>query len=744
MNLSLEEEWDFQAAEKCHICEKPFSDINDLKVRYHCHLTGLYRSAAHNSCNLNYRNSFNIPVVMHNLSGYDIHFLITDLANEIDGSTKVISQNLEKYIAVIKYVEGTRVRLTFIDSFRFMASSLQTLASNLENDKKHILKRHFQSIDDFNLLTEKGVFPYGHVTDESKLEECKLPDESGFFNEMNESDISEEDYARAVKVWNHFCIKTLGEYSDLYLKTDVIALADIFENFRDTMMKSHCLDPANYFSLPGYSWDAMLKYTGVELELLTDIDHLMFYERGIRGGLVQCSNRYSKANNWRTPDYNPAEPIKHILYLDFNNLYGYAQSKHLPVGGFKWLDEINGVDKADIGNTHIQSLPDETEYGYVFEVNLSFPPEIHDIQKDLPMCPENAIPPGSKHPKLMATLYVRKRYIIHFQNLKQCLRHGLILDKVHRILQFRQSPFLKSYIELNTNLRKSAVSTFEKNLYKLMNNAVFGKSMENVRKRSDVHLKSDWDGPFNIEALIAKPNFHRMVSFNRDLVAIELSKLIINFDKPIYLGFTILELAKHHVYDFHYDYILPKFGEKAKLLYTDTDSLVYEFTHPNIYDCIREDIQKFDTSDYPENNPLGVPRNMENKKKIGIIKDESNGKCILRWAALRPKMYAFEELEMETDEGGGGGVAKTNVVKRAKGVRNHVVDKKITIDDYENCLINNEMLTCVQSGFRSKLHKVYSVKEQKISLSPHDDKRYLMKNTTDTLPFGHKDIINTD
>ncbi|XP_066590761.1 uncharacterized protein [Prorops nasuta] len=222
---------------------------------------------------------------------------------------------------------------------------------------------------------------------------------------------------------------------------------------------------------------------------------------------------------------------------------------------------------------------------------------------------------------------------MHYRNLKQALNHGVVLEKIHRIFKFKQLFWLKSYIDLNTKLRTESNSDFEKNLYKLMNNAVFGKTIENVRKRCNVHIRNNWGGRYGVRSLVSKPNFYRILIFDEDLVAIQMKKLNIIIDKPIFIGMCVLDLCKVCLYSFHYDVILPKFKLDVKLLYTDTDSLIYEFKCENIYDFIREKIDYFDTSDYPINNKYNIP--LVNKKVIGLMKDECNGNLMSEFVGLR-------------------------------------------------------------------------------------------------------------
>ncbi|XP_011859207.1 PREDICTED: uncharacterized protein LOC105556722, partial [Vollenhovia emeryi] len=386
------------------------------------------------------------------------------------------------------------------------------------------------------MLTRKGVFPYEYVDSVDRLRETELPPREAFYSSLTGENISDNDYEHAVTVWRRFRIGNLGEYSDLYLKTDVLLLADVFENFRDKCMRSYDLDPAHYYTLPGYTWDAMLKYTGVRFELLTDIDMLLFVERGVRGGLSQCSHRYARANNKYLPSHDPLEASTYLMYYDVNNLYGWAMRESLPYAQFQWVDDTNAE------SLDVMAVTADSDIGYILEVDLSYPRELHEAHADLPFCPLRAAPPGKVTDKLLATLYDKSRYVIHYRNLQQCLRHGMHLLKVHRVLRFAQAPWLRGYIELNTRFRICANNEFERTMYKLMNNAVYGKTMENVREHVDVRLVTCWDGRYGAEALISRPNFHSRSVFSEDLMAVELRKLEVMLNKPIYVGMAILEI----------------------------------------------------------------------------------------------------------------------------------------------------------------------------------------------------------
>ncbi|KAL7307441.1 hypothetical protein TKK_0000620 [Trichogramma kaykai] len=779
MELTKDDWKAYWKADRCHICNGLFGRSKDKKrVRDHCHLSGKFRGAAHNKCNLNYRDSRQIPVFFHNLSNYDAHIFIQELDAQIPGTIRVLAQSKEKYISFTKYITNSIISFRFLDSLKFLLSSLQKVAETL--GAKPIVNKVFAAEDGFdasqiNLLCKKGVFPYEYVNCHEKLEETELPPIEAFYSCLTGDVITEKEYKRATDVWNTFQIQTLGQYSDLYLKTDVLLLADVFENFRDSCMQHYGLDSAHYYTTPGFTWSAMLKHTKVKLDLISDVDMAIFIEKAIRGGLCQISNRFGKANNrYMGADYNKDERDSYLMYFDVNNLYGHAMSQALPTGNFEWMTEV--IDADTISEDEIAASEEEEEFhkygcrrkkkltkkgsksgekekktiilsienattedlkpyieekdpntGYILEVDLEYPKKLHDKHKDLPFCPEHRVPEGGKIKKLMATLYDKKNHVIHYRALKQAVDGGLVVKKIHRILKFKQSEWLKSYIDLNTKRRKEATSTFEKDFFKLLINACFGKCMENQRKRVDVKLVNRWENRYGAGYYIARPNFHSLTVFNDNFVAIQMKQNEVYLNKPMYVGLCILDISKCEVYKFHYDVMIEKFGvDKCKLLYTDTDSLIYQIYDADIYHFIHENSDKFDTSNYTEGNPHNIK--LLNQKEIGLMKDEGGGKVMREFIGLRPKAY-YCRYETDKDE-----------VKKAKGVSRSIVKKTITGDHYRSCLFNNNIISREQYGFRSRQHILTTEKMNKIALNPYDDKRHIIPGQTDTLPLGHYSI----
>ena len=735
--MTEENETDFQKAIKCHICDQQYQD-KDIQVRDHCHITGEFRGSAHQDCNLKLQinpKTIKIPVFFHNLRGYDSHFIMQQIGEiakkhgyinkrgeECHMSINCIPNNMEKYMA---FMLGNH--LVFLDSYQFMNFSLDNLVKNLPDEAFIYTDEEFHC-EPSRLVKRKGVYPYDYMDSFQKFEETELPTQEQFYSLLNKESISDEDYQHAQNVWKTFNMKSMGDYHDVYLKADVLLLADVFENFRKTCLQYYGLDPCHYFTSPGLSWDAMLKMTNIRLDLISDVDMYQFVEKGMRGGVSYIANRYGKANNKYMKDFDENASEKHIMYLDANNLYGWAMSQYLPTGGFKWF--------FDDGFLLLDDYTDDSDKGLILEVDLEYPDELHDLHNDYPLAPEKVKVErdmlstyckeiASKFnmssglvEKLIPTLGGKEKYVLHYRNLQLYLDLGMKLKKVHRALEFNQSPWLKEYIDFNTVKRANAKNSFEKDFFKLMNNSVYGKTMENIRKRVDVKLITDEK---KLLKWTSRPTYVSCKIFNEDLVAVHKIKETLTLNRPAYVGMCILDLSKTLMYDFHYNYIKDKYGDKAKLLFTDTDSLMYEIQTDDVYKDLFSDKEKFDNSDYPEDSPFYFG---DNKKVIGKFKDEAAGIPITEFVGLKSKMYSYIK-----DNGDGG--------KTAKGIKKNVIKTDIKHINYNNVLLNNSQMRHKMRCIRSVKHQLGTYEINKISLSCFDDKRYIHDNGITSYAYGH-------
>ena len=489
LEMSQEKEVQFQLAEECWLCENP---LDDTKVRDHDHLTGKYRGAAHNICNINckQRSSSFVPIFFHNFSGYDCHLIFQELliqAFEKGYEPKIIPKSLENYVSV---QVGC---LRFLDSYRFLSSSLDKLVKSLDNFP--IMKLEGMSDD---LFKKKLAYLYEYLNLDNFREPLNLTKED-YWSTLTQSYPSDDDIKRTQELIDKNKIKNGRELTMLYLKMDVLQLADVFENFVESFTREYKINPLYSYSLPGYTWKAGLKLTNIKLDFIKDTaklpsgkELLLLLENNIRGGISSVmGDRHVQS------DEN-----KQILYIDANNLYGWAMSQYLPIGEF---EELNFPEEYELEQIveDLRFIPDDNEYGFFIECDLLYPAEIKEKTKNFPFCPyqtkadpdlfsaymNNVNQPSYKPTsKLMCDVTNKSKYMIHYRMFKFYLNQGMKVTKIHTIYKFKQSPWLAKYIDHNTQKRTVAKTNFEKDLYKLMNNASFGKTMENVRDRTNLEF----------------------------------------------------------------------------------------------------------------------------------------------------------------------------------------------------------------------------------------------------------------
>ena len=572
-----------------------------------------------------------------------------------------------------------------------------------------------------------------------RFEETSLPPIESFYSSLTLQSISQDDYNFARNVWQKFKFKNLGDYHNFYCLLDSALLADIFQVFRKSVIKTYSLDPGHFYSIPGLAWSAALKYTKIKLHLFDDIDMYMFVEKAIRGGICGVMKRYVKANNELCINYDVSEKDTYLCHLDVNNLYGKALSEKLPITNFSWVGEnvLNEIDWKNIDT--------ETDVGYIIECDLDYPESLHDEHTDFPLAPvkrkilNSELSPyqtktleflkdyGYKRTaieKLMLTLDNKIKYTLHFKNLKLYLELGLILKKIHRGIKFNQLDFLKPYIKLNTDLRKQATNDFEKDLFKLLNNSVFGKSIEDKRKHLNIKMALNQN---QVSKWVQKPNFEHFQILNENVAIIKMLKAHVKLDKPIAIGFTVLEYSKHYMYSLHYKLFKDYYKNNIQLIYTDTDSLIYEIQTDKYYDDLKNYFAPImDFSNFDKSHPLFSEKN---KKLIGYLKSEYGEKNMNEFVGLKSKLYSILYDEISNK-------------KTAKGLQKTILNKHINHQLYRDVILDNKLFSSSMNRIQSKEHRLQTIELTKLIFQPFDDKRYILEDGINTVPFGHYSILD--
>ncbi|XP_065226437.1 uncharacterized protein LOC135849786 [Planococcus citri] len=694
---------------KCEVCDKPFAakDAEEPVYEYaeFCH------DPTHPRNNANQRLKFFVPVVLHRLTEHHANFLIREVGYDKD-EIESVPYSSEKRISFSKRVkvDKTIVKVRFTDSYRFLAANLPVLARNLTNEEFRLLGIEFPDEEELQFVKVPGIFPKDLLNgNESAFEIRSIPPKQDFTDTLSGVELSDDDYHRIQTIWGKFKCENLGDYADLCMKIDVLHLTDVFESFRTTCMSNYLLDPVYYYNVQHFSWDAMLKTTNASVELLTDFEMLQFFKNSIRGGLSQCSKRKAAANNKYMLDYDSDKDSSYLMYLTANDLYGWAMSQSLPIGKFRWLSE------SEINSFDVRNIPEDGPTGYVLEVDLEYPDHIHDLHSDFPFCPEKQNTfESSKDTKLIASVQNKSNYILHLRNLTQCLSNGLILTKIHRILEFEQSKWLKSYIDTNHNLSVNSVQYFHKKFYDSMNKSILETTLENIDTRTDLKLISSWDNVKNKRGAqyhINLPNYHTSFIFNENLVAIESEKLRVKYDKPFHLGFCILEYCKLPMYNFHYAFMKPTYDTNVELLYTCTNSFIYQVNTDDLYQDIKSHLDLFDTSDYPDCNRYQIP--LRNAKLMDKFKDLFGGKLLLEFVGTKSKSYGY-------------------VVEDDKPLKQE--------NDMTNFTTYLENISSILHHINTVRFNVYTQLVSKLNLYCNDDKRFVIPNSEKTLPWGHNKI----
>jgi len=739
--------------ELCWFCDKEIHYTNDPWARHHSHMSPYeFVGWSHQKCNALGTYSNSVTVIFHNFSSYDSHPIILVLDDPCVKNKEVITLSSEKFLSLI-IETNYKSKIKFIDSCRFLNNSLANLTDILAMEGDSMFKvtnKIFSSWPgnpQLNLLYQKLSFPYSSFKCVKDFEKTTFPTEFEYFNELTQSEISSEDYKRAKKVWDSFKINNYGQLMEFYNLLDVCLLTDIWINFERLFVNKFKLWASHYFSISMLSMDCALRFLKFVFKLMMDIEKHLFMERGSRGGYAGSGGiRYAKANNpYMQENFDPDEIWSFIMNFDYNMLYCTGFTEPVPV---EILDFLSESLKSNFTKDHIMSLAEDSEFGFYLEVDLSYPEEMHNYFNCFPPAPVRRsvkihelserqrklrkklnIKSNMKIEKLIADLHPNKNYVLHYRSLQRYLQVGLKLDKVHKILKFRQQRVFARFMEFCAEMRKNSSNKFHSDMWKLVGNSIFGKSLESVRDRVRINIVTK---PKVAKLLLKKPTLKDVIVLTDTISLFVMRKTNVVLNKPIYLGISVLDFSKSHMVDFYYNYLKRFYGNDVKLICTDTDSFMVNIVGKNDpYEDAYECRVKFDNSVYDPQDPLfGRFYDPTNRKKMGCMKDvSSEDGTITEFVMLKPKMYAYETHK---------GLQK----KTLNGITRGFTQDIIQLADYKKSLFESTSFTAMNlRQITSMRHKLMTARFDRNALDSSDTKRFHYDNIN-SLAFGHKDIVN--
>lgn len=719
---------------ECHLCGVAFGP-RETKVVDHCHITQTIRGYAHSKCNLQCQTPRFITFFTHAGSSYDMHLLILALSTNKIGRLTCLPKSGETYISFsvrIEVEDNVTIEVRFLDSYRFLPESISTLTESLKICPEYI-KFHEKNFPNTNFWVnpQKQFLCYEYITDFEKFSETELPSIEKFYSSLTNKSISQQEYEHAKLVFENLKDKTLGGYIDYYLATDVYLLQDVMESYRESCLKLFKIDLVFHYTTAGLSFDACLQHTKKRVPLLTDITMINLVQRNIRGGVSSAILRHSESNNkYLKGGYKPElGPPVYNSYCDANGLYTKIMlDSYLPDGEYSWL---KGAEFERV-KSGILDIARDADYGYLVLADFDIPPEKHDYFNDLPFLAESV--KIGKTQKLVPNLFPKRNYLTHYLVLQQCVKYGVVLRSIHKIIKFRQTNWLRSYIQMLADLRRDVSnSAFQVRLWKNLSNCIYGKMIQNCENYREVKLVKSYNasgGARNCASLFLRsPRFKNFTIFNENLASVELQRVKVFYNRPSIVGMVILELSKERMYEFIYGTLKRYMDPYLTISYFDTDGFIISGRGEggDMYELMKTRGELFDTSDFPENNPYGITP--QNRRICGLYHDEGRGQPLLRFIALRAKSYyvVFQDGDKERS------------IKKLKSVSRSVT-QTLEFKDYEEVWRQRSTSYARMMRIYSRNHILRTVLLNKRALRGDDDKRYLLPDNIHTLALGHKDI----
>lgn len=676
----------------CMICDEEIEE-REQYVQGTNFINGLF-GRHHKDCWEDPKNS--LMTYFHNFRGYDSHYILQEMMKDSRFECKFIrGKSFEKFDIIsctTRSSDNHLLQVTFKDTFNYLATSIAKLVKQV----------HVWTYTPEKDRDNKGTFPYKWFDSFEKLKHTSLPGLCHWFNDITQTNVDPEP---AHEIWKREKFTNFAEFHDYYMKTDVLQLADIFEEFRESCLSEFNLDPIYFQGAPSYTWQLSLKISADKMYLIQDVDIYQDIQKNIRGGIAQVMHRYVNISD---------KPDETILYLDVNSLYSKCMTYKLPT---KFIEMIT-------------YLPDNWQnmYGQEFDktalicVDLHYPEHLHDNHIAYPLAPHKF------NGRLCTTFHDKLNYLCHVDVLKFYLNEGLIMKKFHYAYIFNQDYILKDYVNSNIDKRRSSTSPPLQTLYKLLNNSLYGKTCENkfkYRKFEVYKEENSWLGKINTW-LMDTTNWLPI----HDKVLVEKKVKKITLDKPIQIGFSILELAKLEMYKFLFNaqHVCDDHNVNIIPLYTDTDSIMILFSHPHPEELLFNDPRTRPLLDFDKVPEHWLVHTPGTHKQSGLWSLETTER-IVEFIGIRAKTYCYRTENNKT-------------VLKNKGITATAIEletrDKLTMEHYKQALFHNKEIKVYQVTIGSKKHQLLTRKQEKLALSNNEEKRQVLADKITTIPYGYK------
>lgn len=630
-------------------------------------------------------------VYFHNFKGYDSHFILKEIRSRA-AKVSILGKSMEKMDSLM--VTQAKYKYKINDTFNYLSTSLAKLVKGVK--KWRFTPERFRN--------SKGQFPYDWFDSIEKLKTTELPPENQWYSKLNDSDGNDE----AIAVWALMGMRNFAEYHDFYMQLDVMQLADAFEEFRDAAIKGFGTDVVYFQGAPSYSWYLGQKMDETLFKIIPDKDVYLDVAANIRGGVSQCIHRYFKVEN----------PGEYAIYLDINSLYSACMMKKLPCKYIKTLQALPLNWEEDFCGQDANRM-------LLIKCDLHYPEHLHDRDYQIPLAPHHM------DGRLVTSFEDKDDMLLSSHALQYYLQQGLVLIQVHYCYMFTQEYILRDFIAGNIKARQETNNPVMGTLYKLLNNSIYGKTCENKFKyrKFGIHKETQEEGGA-INEFLGNCKNATLLTEDTYLTETQITEIIL--DKPIQIGFQVLEYAKLAIYEFVQP-MIEEFGDDIQFAYTDTDSLLVFFKNQERHPFIRmrQNPQISTLLDLEKNKTaIALGCQTEHTNKVaGLWSDEVEGKSIVEFVGLRAKSYAIRFSD-------GPETLKNKGVR--SNARSSTTGQKLDFASYYNALFHDAPIYVDQYQLQSKQHNIRLHKQRKLALSSLDYKRHVLADKIRTLPFGYK------